>query len=293
MSAVSATAIAGAFVLYALVDLPGGTANRGQAEPNARGHLEWHRLPVVLHRYARFEQRDEIEVVYRSFELDPSIPGGQATPILDMLAAKYGMGPAQAQQPEARVAAMAAAEGLEFTADRAVGNTFDAHRLVHLGREHGRQERLLQRLYRAYFGKGRPVFDHEALTGLAAEEGLDPDIARRVLKDGSYGEAVHADEDQAARLGINGVPFCVIDGKYGVSGPRRMRRSRRRSGTPGHRPAVSRERRAVSPDDPQGSPGGWSPLFMPISPARKPFRGATTAGADRLRPSALHAIVGP
>jgi len=167
---------------------------------------------------ADLEQRDEIEVVYRSFELDPSIPDGQATPILDMLAAKYGMGPAQAHQAEARVAAMAAAEGLEFTADRAVGNTFDAHRLVHLGREHGRQERLLQRLYRAYFGEGRSVFGHEALAGLAAEEGLDPDIARRVLKDGSYGEAVHADEDQAARLGINGVPFCVIDGKYGVSG---------------------------------------------------------------------------
>ena len=167
---------------------------------------------------AGLEQRDEIEVVYRSFELDPSIPDGQATPILDMLAAKYGMGPAQAHQAEARVAAMAAAEGLEFTADRAVGNTFDAHRLVHLGREHGRQERLLQRLYRAYFGEGRSVFGHEALAGLAAEEGLDPDIARRVLKDGSYGEAVHADEDQVARLGINGVPFCVIDGKYGVSG---------------------------------------------------------------------------
>jgi predicted DsbA family dithiol-disulfide isomerase len=167
---------------------------------------------------ADLEQRDEIEVVYRSFELDPSIPGGQATPILDMLAAKYGMSPAQAQQAEARVAGMAAAEGLDFTADRAMGNTFDAHRLVHLGREHGMQERLLQRLYRAYFGEGRSVFDHEALVGLAAGEGLDPDIARRVLKDGSYGEAVHADEDQAARLGINGVPFCVIDGKYGVSG---------------------------------------------------------------------------
>ena len=167
---------------------------------------------------AGLEQRDEIEVVYRSFELDPSIPGGQATPILDLLAAKYGMSPARAEQAEARVAAMAAAEGLDFTADRAMGNTFDAHRLVHLGREHGRQERLLQRLYRAYFGEGRPVFDQEALVGLAAEEGLDPGLARRVLDDGSYGEAVHADEDQAARLGINGVPFCVIDGKYGVSG---------------------------------------------------------------------------
>jgi hypothetical protein len=104
---------------------------------------------------ADLEHRDEIEVVYRSFELDPSIPGGQATPILDLLAAKYGMSPAQARQAEARVAAMASAEGLDFTVDRAMGNTFDAHRLVHLGREHGMQERLLQRLYRAYFGEGR------------------------------------------------------------------------------------------------------------------------------------------
>jgi predicted DsbA family dithiol-disulfide isomerase len=80
------------------------------------------------------------------------------------------------------------------------------------------QERLLQRLYRAYFGEGRSVFDQEALAGLAADEGLDPDSARRVLRDGSYGDAVRADEEQAARLGISGVPFCVVDGKYGVSG---------------------------------------------------------------------------
>jgi predicted DsbA family dithiol-disulfide isomerase len=167
---------------------------------------------------AGLEHRDEIEVVYRSFQLDPSIPGGQATPILDVLAAKYGVSPAQARQAEARVAAVAAAEGLDFTAERALGNTFDAHRLVHLGREHDLQERLLQRLYGAYFGAGRSVFDQEALVGLAADEGLDPDIARRALEDGSYGDAVRADEDLAARLGISGVPFCVIDGKYGISG---------------------------------------------------------------------------
>jgi predicted DsbA family dithiol-disulfide isomerase len=167
---------------------------------------------------AGLEQRDEIEVVYRSFELDPSIPGGQATPILDALAAKYGMSPAQARQAEARVSAIAAAEGLDFTVDRATGNTFDAHRLVHLAREHGMQGRVLQHLYHAYFGEGRSVFDQEALVGLAADEGLDPGIARRALDDGSYGDAVRADEDQAARLGIGGVPFCVIDGKYGVSG---------------------------------------------------------------------------
>jgi predicted DsbA family dithiol-disulfide isomerase len=173
-------------------------------------------------RFARalagFEHRDEVEVVYRSFELDPSIPEGQATPILDLLAAKYGMSQAEARQAESRVVALAVAEGLDFTADRAMGNTFDAHRLVHLGREHGLQERVLQRLYHAYFGEGRSVFDQEALVGLAADAGLDPGSARQALKDGSYGDAVRTDEAQARRLGINGVPFCVLDGKYGVSG---------------------------------------------------------------------------
>lgn len=167
---------------------------------------------------AEFEHSDDVEVVHRSFELDPSLPEGQATPILDVLATKYGMSQAQAQQAEARVAALAGAEGLGFTADRAMGNTFDAHRLVHLGREHGAAERVTERLYHAYFGEGRSVFDQEALAGLAADAGLDPDGARQALRDGSYGDGVRADEDQARRLGITGVPFCVLDGKYGVSG---------------------------------------------------------------------------
>jgi predicted DsbA family dithiol-disulfide isomerase len=165
-----------------------------------------------------FEHRDEVEVVQRSFELDPSIPGGQATPILDLLAAKYGMSQAQAQQAEQRVAALAAAEGLDFTADRAMGNTFDAHRLIHLGRDHGLQQRVLERLYQAYFGAGRSVFDREALAGLAAGAGLDPAVARQALADGGYADAVRADEAQAARLGITGVPFCLVDGVYAVSG---------------------------------------------------------------------------
>jgi predicted DsbA family dithiol-disulfide isomerase len=167
---------------------------------------------------ADFEHRDDVEVVPRSFELDPSIPEGQATPILDLLASKYGMSPAQAQQAEARVAALAEAEGLDFTVDRAMGNTFDAHRLVHLGGEHGAAERVAQRLYHAYFGEGRSVFDREALVGVAADAGLDPDGARQALENGSYGDEVRGDEDQARRLGITGVPFCVLDGKFGVSG---------------------------------------------------------------------------
>jgi predicted DsbA family dithiol-disulfide isomerase len=167
---------------------------------------------------ADFEHRDQVDVAYRSFELDPSIPEGQATPILDLLAAKYGMSPAQAQQAESRVAGLAAAEGLDFTVDRAMGNTFDAHRLVHLGSDHNLAGRVVQTLYHAYFGEGRPVFGTDALVGLAEDAGLDPGQARQALSDGSYGDAVRADEDQASKLGIGGVPFCVLDGRYAVSG---------------------------------------------------------------------------
>jgi predicted DsbA family dithiol-disulfide isomerase len=157
-------------------------------------------------------------VVYRSFELDPSIPKHQATPVVDLLAAKYGMSRAEAGRAEARVAALAAAEDLEFTADRAAGNTFDAHRLAHLGRELGVQGQVLQCLYHAYFGQGRSVSDVGTLVGVAEDAGLDPARARQVLEDSTYGDAVLADEDEARELGITGVPFYVVDGKYGISG---------------------------------------------------------------------------
>jgi predicted DsbA family dithiol-disulfide isomerase len=100
----------------------------------------------------------------------------------------------------------------------ALGNTFDAHRLVHFGREQGVQQRVANELYRAYFGEGRSVFDTDALAGLPAGAGLDPDGARRELENGSFSDDVRADEQEAGRLGINGVPFCVLGGKYGVSG---------------------------------------------------------------------------
>ena len=185
-------------------------------------------------RFARalagFEHRDEVDVIHHSFELDPSIPSGQVTPIMDLLAAKYGMTQDQARDAEARVAGLAAADGLELTAERAMGNTFNAHQLVHLGRERsqdqgqeqdgeqGLAERLLQRLYHAYFAEGRPVFDPDDLAGLAAGEGLDPEETRQALKDGSYADAVRADEAQAAQIGISGVPFFVLNRKYGISG---------------------------------------------------------------------------
>jgi predicted DsbA family dithiol-disulfide isomerase len=166
----------------------------------------------------QFGHVDEVEVVYHAFELDPSIPAGPGTPILDLLAAKYGMTMEQASEAEASLAAQARVEGLAITGDRTMGNTFDAHRLVRLGHDRGLQAQVLQRLYEAYFAEGRPVFEAADLAGLAQEAGLDGTEARQVLADGSYADAVRADEAQAREFGISGVPFVVLDGRYGVSG---------------------------------------------------------------------------
>jgi predicted DsbA family dithiol-disulfide isomerase len=167
---------------------------------------------------AGFGPRDQIEVVYHAFELDPSIPPGAGTPIMELLAAKYGMSRDQAAQAEAAVAARAEAAGLPFNPDRVMGNTFDAHRLVRLGRERGIQDQVLQGLYEAYFGAARPVFEPAELTGLASSVGLDAAEVAQVLADGSYADAVREDEAQASALGISGVPFTVLDNRYAVSG---------------------------------------------------------------------------
>jgi predicted DsbA family dithiol-disulfide isomerase len=167
---------------------------------------------------SEFDHGDQVEVVYHAFELDPSIPPGQGTPILELLAAKYGLSPEQARDAEASVAGKAAADGLTFNSDRVMGNTFDAHRLVRLGRDRGLQGQVLERLYEAYFGEGRPVFEPAELVGMAEAAGLDGAEARAVLAGDGYAEAVRADEQQATALGISGVPFVVLDSKYGVSG---------------------------------------------------------------------------
>ncbi|UZJ31926.1 DsbA family oxidoreductase [Streptomyces endophytica] len=168
---------------------------------------------------AAFAHRDEVEVVHRSFELDPKAPPASDVPVLDMLAAKYGVSRAQAEQMEARVAAAAAQEGLDYRSDRIHGNTFDLHRLLHLGAAHGRQEALLDAFYRANFAEARPLGDPAVLAELATGAGLPADEVARVLADpDAYAQEVRADERAAAELGATGVPFFVIDRRYGISG---------------------------------------------------------------------------
>ncbi|MFF9314557.1 DsbA family oxidoreductase [Streptomyces sp. NPDC014748] len=171
---------------------------------------------------AGFAHRDRVEVVHRSFELDPHRAKDDVQPVLTMLTKKYGMSEAQAQAGEDNLGAQAAAEGLDYrTRGRDHGNTFDMHRLLHLAKEHGRQSELLDALYRANFAEERSVFAEgdERLTELAIAAGLDAGEVRRVLADpDAYADEVRADEREAAQLGATGVPFFVLDRRYGVSG---------------------------------------------------------------------------
>ncbi|MGW7052028.1 DsbA family oxidoreductase [Streptomyces sp. NPDC054887] len=169
---------------------------------------------------AAFPHRDGIEVVHRSFELDPASPKGVTEPVTGMLARKYGRTHEEVRAMEEQVASHARAEGLGFlTEGRDHGNTFDIHRLLHLAKARGRQDELLDLAYRANFAEERSVFDTRVLLDLAVEAGLDADEARAVLDDESaYAEEVRGDEREAAELGASGVPFFVLDRRYGISG---------------------------------------------------------------------------
>ncbi|WP_329061058.1 DsbA family oxidoreductase [Amycolatopsis sp. NBC_01480] len=161
-----------------------------------------------------FEHRDEVTVTFRSFELDPS--RDTVEPLQKMLSARYGP---DAVQMEERMAGLVAAEGLGYRVDREVGSTFDAHRLLHLAREQGVENELVNALFKANFAEARPLFTGDTLLEVAAEAGLDRTAAERVLADpAAYAEAVREEEQEASRLGATGVPFFVLDRRFGVAG---------------------------------------------------------------------------
>lgn len=166
-----------------------------------------------------FEHRDQIEIAYRAFQLDPSYPAGKTEDVADMLSAKFGMARDQAVQMNRQMEERAAGVGLEYHLEGGrVGNTADAHRLVHLAGEQGVQGDVVEALYKAHFTDRRSVFDRDSLVEVAAEAGLDAAAARDVLASGKFAAAVEADQHEARRLGATGVPFFVIDRRYGVSG---------------------------------------------------------------------------
>jgi predicted DsbA family dithiol-disulfide isomerase len=166
-----------------------------------------------------FPHRASVAIVHRSFQLDPTSPPGTTRNHRDNLMSKYGISEAQANAAQLTMERTAADEGLEFhLVGGLTGNTFDAHRLLHLAKAHGIQEVVIERFFRAHFTEQQSIFDRDSLATLAAEAGLDADEVRDVLTSGSYGEEVRADNQKARELGATGVPFFVIDDRYGVSG---------------------------------------------------------------------------
>lgn len=161
----------------------------------------------------------QVEVVYHSFELSPDTPVDFDGDISDFLAEHKGISREQAAQMHEHVTGIAANAGLEYRFDLLQHtNTVKAHELLHFAKAQGRQHEVAERLMSAYFTEGRHVGRVDDLVALAAEAGLDADAARAALESGRYVDDVRADQAQAVAYGIQGVPFFVIDGKYGVSG---------------------------------------------------------------------------
>src|ERR1044071_5929714 len=151
------------------------------------------------HALAVFPNRERVEIVHRSFQLNPAAPMGTTSRRRDYLIAKYHWSAAQAEKIDADMERRAAADGLEYhlSAEGLTGNTFDAHRLVHLARERGRQDAAVERFFRAYFTEQRSLFDQASLTALAVDAGLNAADAQRVLDGNEYSDAVTADNDEA------------------------------------------------------------------------------------------------
>jgi predicted DsbA family dithiol-disulfide isomerase len=170
---------------------------------------------------AQFPHRDEVEVTWRSFELDPSAPRTPKDPTVthaEKLASKYRMPLAEAQARIDSLAALGKTKGIDFRFEKISStNTFDAHRLVQFAGAHGKRAEMKSRLLRAYFSEGAALGDHEVLVSLGAEVGLDAAAVREMLATGAHAEDVRGDEAQAQEYGISGVPFFVL-GRYGVSG---------------------------------------------------------------------------
>lgn len=171
-------------------------------------------LEVAL---TQFENRDDVTVVHRAFQLDPHVQSTR--PTLEILGEKYGADPAQARAMLARVTEVARLAGLKYRLDETLsGNTLDAHRLLLWAQAHGDAQRLLSAMYHAYFEEAESLFDHEHLIRLVAEAGLPRDEAAAILASNAYEELVLEDQELAASFGATGVPFFVIDRKYGLSG---------------------------------------------------------------------------
>jgi predicted DsbA family dithiol-disulfide isomerase len=171
------------------------------------------------HALESFDHADEVEVVWRSYELDPRAPSRREGDPAERIARKYGLSIDQARAAQDRITRLAAAEGLDYHLDRAAGgNTLDAHRLIHLAQDQGKGDAMKERLLRAHLVEALPIGDPATLAELAGEAGVDPADAAALLAGDELVDAVRADERRAVELEVTGVPFFLFDGRMPIGG---------------------------------------------------------------------------
>lgn len=168
---------------------------------------------------AGFPGHDDVEVAWKSYQLNPYLKTDPSIRIHDYLARAKRIDPEAAKRMNAQVSAMAEPDGLVYDWDRViVANTFDAQRVIHFAAAAGKGAEAEERLFRAYFTEGRNVADRATLLELGAEIGLDARELEHALENGEYTEAVNADIEEARQMGITGVPFFVFDRRFAVYG---------------------------------------------------------------------------
>jgi predicted DsbA family dithiol-disulfide isomerase len=167
----------------------------------------------------QFQHRDNVEIVWRSFQLDPTVQPQDGKDVYTYLAERRGQSRDWSVKMHQSVVAMAKEVGLEYNFDKAkITNSYDAHRVIQLAKQHGLGDAMEERLFKAYFTEGEQIADHQTLARLAAEVGIRKDDVINALAQGSYNDAVARDIQEAQQIGVNGVPFFVLDRRYAVSG---------------------------------------------------------------------------
>jgi predicted DsbA family dithiol-disulfide isomerase len=168
---------------------------------------------------AQFPENQNIEVVWKSYQLAPDMVTDPEKNIHQYLAEHKGMSVDEAKGLNNQVTQMAAEVGLVYNLDQSVvANSFDAHRFTHFAKQFGKQLEAEEKLFQAYFTDGKNIDDHATLVQLGTEIGLDAALLEASLSKESYADDVRADLYEAQQVGVRGVPFFVIDRKYAISG---------------------------------------------------------------------------
>lgn len=166
-----------------------------------------------------FDKKEEVEVIYRSFELNPNAPKHSDKNIHELISSKYGITYEEAKLNNDNIVNQAKELGLEYNFDTLVPtNSFDAHRMIHFAKEYGKMEEMTEALFKAYFTDSKNVSDFNTLAEIAVSIGLDKEEALKILNNNEYKDSVRSDEELAGRYGINAVPFFIFNEKFTVSG---------------------------------------------------------------------------